>query len=224
MTAWRDALGGEGEPVRRVEAATEQGMADPKRAVADLAALAADADAPATTRVMALAALGRIAAIGGVPVPDLTDVVGAEPVIAAAIALGMADALTGVISQLPDGPYERITRKMIGFRLLAAGVRGPHVTRVLADAGELDGAAQAIADDFIASLLPAVRSPNRLAMAWAAELARLLDRHGARLAEPLRAALARRDGAIDAMTALLEQAGGATLAARGLLAPRKEAN
>lgn len=179
--------------------------AEPLAALEELAATANDPSLRPRTRATALLAISLAATAGGLPIPEAAlEAIDDPLVIDEALRSGMVSALTGVLALSPkqDGQLAA-TRALIGSRLLSAGERGPHVTGLLVDAEEYDLAATAAADDFVASIMPALVSPNAMVYACAAiALSWLADRQE-RLFVLFCRELRRHEGAVEALARML---------------------
>lgn len=138
---------------------------------AALAVAAAYADDPARTprhRAAALNALAQAAAMRNQPTPPAALAAADDQrVVEAAIDHNLVAGITGVLFHAPRDPATQATRRMIGRTLLARGVLGPHVTRILLDGEDYPAAARAAAAEFVKSVAPAAESPNAQALAWA---------------------------------------------------------
>jgi len=138
---------------------------------AALAVAAAYADDPSRTphrRAAALCALAQAAAMRNQPTPPAAlAAADDQAVVEAAIEHNQVAGITGVLFHAPRDPATQATRRMIGRTLLARGVLGPHVTRILLDGEDFAGAARAAAAEFVTSVAPAADNPNAQALAWA---------------------------------------------------------
>ena len=189
-------------------ALVERAGADPARA-ARLAELARDPELAPRRRATALLAVAiALAAEPASVAPDAAlDAVEDADTIDAAIEAGLAAALTGVMRAAPREGSLQATRRMIGRRCLAAGVVGPHVARLLADAGDREGAAHAAVVD-LAPRLDGDRLDRALAawlhllVSWSADAARPLFGDVVR-------ALSVRPAAIEQLSELLQRLPGA---------------
>src|SRR5688500_17143180 len=130
---------------------------EPRAVLATLAAIAADAAAPVPTRVTALLTVARVAVIADLPIPDAAlDAIDDVAVLEGAITRGAVAAVTGTLRRHPEAAPT--TRRRIAHRLIAAGVRGPHITQLALDGGDEDTALDCAVDDFVGRVLPAPRT------------------------------------------------------------------
>jgi len=149
-------------------------------------------------RLRAAALLGVVTAadLCGLPLPDAALAAVEDPlVIDAALQYRLASALTGALFGLPDGAAERRTRRLIGRRLIAAGERGPHVTRVLLDAGEFDSAVRAALDDYFDNVAPRLERPDAVTRVFAEVALEWAERAPDTMFTPFVRGLAMRDPA-----------------------------
>lgn len=155
-------------------------------AAAALADLAADAALPPGARVVALLAVAlALADDPAAAAPEAAlDAIDDPDVVGAAIDGGLTAALTGVLRAAPVDGALRATRRLVGRRCLAAGEQGPHIARLLLDAGDQEGAARAVATYLAGRLDPGspppleTRALLQLVPAWTADpaFAAALDR------------------------------------------------
>src|SRR5262245_57393291 len=116
---------------------------DRQAALAALSEVANDRRMKPQLRVAALLGAAQAATIAALPVPAAAfDAVIDPVVIDSALQSQLSPALTSVLASAPHDTFFRETRRMIGRRLLVTGERGSHVTRLLLDAGDHEGAVQ----------------------------------------------------------------------------------
>jgi hypothetical protein len=167
---------------------------DDDPSVDQLAERAGDPSVPMGERLEALFAVGRAVAASGAVVPAAAlDAVGDAAVIDAALEAGAAAAITGVLFGAPDDRLNRSTRILVGRRLMAAGVRGAHVTRLLIDARDWEAAVRAAADDYLSNINVLASNPDSVASAWAVLAISWRDTHPDLLWKPLIAEIEARD-------------------------------
>jgi hypothetical protein len=113
-----------------------------------LGELVADRDHPRQPRAIALLAIAIVlardpkralpdGALDALEDPDLVD---------AALAGGLAAALTGVLLAAPNDATMRATRTWLGRRMVASGERGPHIVELLLAAGDRKRACELAAE------------------------------------------------------------------------------
>jgi hypothetical protein len=181
-------------------------------------------------RVAALLGTAQAATIAALPVPAAAfDAVVDPVVIDSALQSQLAPALTSVLASAPHDTFFRETRRMIGRRLLVTGERGSHVTRLLLDAGDHEGAVRAAADDFMKTVLTRRKSPDKVTRSWATIALDWMLRHPESIFGPLAEELRRRDPQAPAFLAELiagldEQPAHLVAAARKILTGSRERN
>ncbi len=137
-------------------------------ALAVAAAYAEDRARTPRDRAAALCALVQAAAMRNQPTPpEALTAADDQGVVEAAIEHNLVAGITGVLFHAPRDRAIQATRRMIGRTLLDKGVLGPHVTRILLDGEDYDGAARAAAAEFVSAIAPVADNPNAQALAWA---------------------------------------------------------
>ncbi len=222
---------GEGAAAAAVRARDAVLAAEDRRsALAALGEVANDRRLKPQLRVAALLGTAQAATIAALPVPAAAfDAVVDPVVIDSAFQAQLAPALTAVLASAPNDSFFRETRRMIGRRLLLTGERGSHVTRLLLDAGDHQSAVRAAADDFIKTVLPRRKTPDKIARSWASIAIEWMLRHAETMFGPLTEELRRRDPQAAAflaelITGLDEQPAHLVAAAKQILSGTRERN
>jgi len=139
------------------------------------AAIAADPDAPARSRVEALVRVVEAVSLRKLPVPAvLADAVDDLALVDAAVAMKRAGAVCAALHQLGDRPELATTRKRIVRRLVAAGAGGLPLADLAIAIGDVAAGAALAAREYQTHIAPLVHRlpPHRVAgafLAWLAE-------------------------------------------------------
>lgn len=148
---------------------------DPE-ALAAVAALAADPDAPVVARVVALGAIVDACALRDLAPPD--DLAGALDDLAlvdAAVTLGRSVAVCAALTLLGAHPELVTTRRRVVRRLLARGVVGLPLGLLALRLGDVTVGVGLVARDYHAHIAPRIGqpAPDALVAAWLAVVAGL---------------------------------------------------
>jgi hypothetical protein len=158
-----------------VDSPTGRALADAlalraRASLAELAASAADRTRIAHDRAIALLAVAVALACDPTALapPEALDALDDPELVDAALASGLAAALTGVLRAAPADASWRPVRVLVGRRLVAAGETGPHVVELLLAAGDRTRAASLAADDLAHQLGGADELARWIRLRWLA--------------------------------------------------------
>jgi len=156
----------------------------------ELAAVAADPDAPIAKRLAALSAIVDQVAIRGMAPPDqLAEAVDDLALVDAALATGQTHDVCAALHQLGPRPELATTRKRVVRRLVAAGADGLALAGLALAIGDVPVGARLAADDYAKHIVPRLLrlAPDPLVGAWARWLVTRDPVAGAAVAAALRA-------------------------------------